>query len=76
MDDKVLRKMVVELLRGGSALVSPEAALKQVNPRLAMVTHMAFDEPLIAETLAAIRQQWHGLFAFGAVAFCGRALRA
>lgn len=40
--------------------------IKQVNPRLAMVTHMAYDEPLIPETLAAIRQQWHGLFEFGA----------
>ena len=40
--------------------------IKEVNPRLAMVTHMSFDEPLIPETLAAIRQQWHGLFAFGA----------
>ena len=33
MDDKALRKNIVELLRNGSAHVKPEAALKGVNPQ-------------------------------------------
>jgi uncharacterized damage-inducible protein DinB len=33
MDDKALRKNVVELLRSGSAHVAPEAALADVNPK-------------------------------------------
>jgi hypothetical protein len=40
--------------------------IKQVNPRLAMVTHTSYDETLIPEALAAIRQHWAGLFQFGA----------
>ncbi len=39
---------------------------KQVNPRLAMVTHTAFDEDLLPEILAGIRVHWDGLFQFGA----------
>jgi uncharacterized damage-inducible protein DinB len=34
MDDKALRKNVIEFLRGGSAHVTPEAALQNVNPKL------------------------------------------
>lgn len=34
MDDKTLRKTVVELLRGGSAHLSAEAALRDVSPKL------------------------------------------
>ena len=39
---------------------------KQVNPRVAMVTHTAFDEDLLPEILAGIRVHWDGLFQFGA----------
>ena len=39
---------------------------KQVNPRLAMVTHTAYDEDLLPEILAGIRAHWDGLFQFGA----------
>jgi uncharacterized damage-inducible protein DinB len=34
MNDKALRKNLVELLRGGSAHAGPEAALKDINPKL------------------------------------------
>ena len=34
MDDKALRKTLVEFLRGGSAHVGPQAALKNINPKL------------------------------------------
>ncbi len=40
--------------------------IKQVNPRLGMVTHMDYDENMIPEILAGIRTHWHGLFQFGA----------
>ena len=40
--------------------------IKHVNPRLGMVTHMAFDRDLVSESLAGIRQHWDGLFCFGA----------
>ncbi len=40
--------------------------IKQVNPRMGMVTHMAFDRDLVSESLAGIRQHWDGLFCFGA----------
>ena len=39
---------------------------KQVNPRLAMVTHTAYDEDLLPEIIAGIRVHWDGLFQFGA----------
>ena len=34
MDDKALRKNIVDLLRSGSAHVAPQAALAEVNPKL------------------------------------------
>src|SRR5436853_153234 len=34
MNDKALRKTVIEFVRGGSAHVSSEAALQKVNPKL------------------------------------------
>ena len=34
MDEQTLRKNLVELLRGGSAHITPEAALQNVNPKL------------------------------------------
>ena len=39
---------------------------KQINPRLAMVTHTAYDEDLLPEILAGMRVHWDGLFQFGA----------
>jgi ribonuclease BN (tRNA processing enzyme) len=38
----------------------------QVQPRLAMATHMQYEEEMIPETLAGIRVHWDGLFQFGA----------
>ncbi len=40
--------------------------IKQVNPRLGMVTHFAFDEELLPELMAGVRTHWDGLFQFGA----------
>lgn len=40
--------------------------MKQVNPRIGMVTHIEFEEDLIAETVAGIRAHWDGFLAFGA----------
>jgi len=40
--------------------------MKEVNPRLAMVTHVEYDEDLLGETIAGIRAHWDGLFMFGA----------
>jgi ribonuclease BN (tRNA processing enzyme) len=39
---------------------------KKVQPRLAMVTHMQYEEELIPEIIAGIRVHWDGLFQFGA----------
>lgn len=39
---------------------------KQVQPRLAMVTHTAYDEAIIPEMVADIRTHYKGLFQFGA----------
>ncbi|WP_094555537.1 guanitoxin biosynthesis MBL fold metallo-hydrolase GntH [Synechococcus sp. 1G10] len=39
---------------------------KQVQPRLAMATHLSYDEELIPEILAGVRTHWDGLFQFGA----------
>jgi ribonuclease Z len=38
----------------------------QIQPRLAMLTHMAYDEALIPEILAGIRLHYNGFFQFGA----------
>jgi len=40
--------------------------MKQINPRAGMVTHLAYDEDVVAETIAGIRAHWNGLFLFGA----------
>jgi ribonuclease Z len=40
--------------------------MKEVNPRIGMVTHIEYDEPTITEAVAGIRAHWDGLFAFGA----------
>ena len=39
---------------------------KQVQPRLAMATHLAYDEEMIPEMVAGVRTHWDGLFQFGA----------
>ena len=39
---------------------------KQVQPRLAMATHLAYDEEMVPEMVAGIRTHWDGLFQFGA----------
>ncbi len=39
---------------------------KQIQPRLAMVTHTSYDEELVPEIVAGIRTHWNGLFQFGA----------
>ena len=40
--------------------------IKQVNPRLAMATHFAFDEEVLPELVAGVRAHWDGMFQFGA----------
>jgi ribonuclease BN (tRNA processing enzyme) len=39
---------------------------KEVQPRLAMATHLAYDEELVPEMVAGVRTHWDGLFQFGA----------
>jgi ribonuclease BN (tRNA processing enzyme) len=39
---------------------------RQIQPRIAMATHMQYEEELIPEILAGIRVHWDGLFQFGA----------
>ena len=39
---------------------------KQVQPRLAMATHLAYDEEMVPEMVAGVRTHWDGLFQFGA----------
>ncbi len=39
---------------------------KQVNPRAATATHVAFDEGEVSEIVAGFRVHWPGLFQFGA----------
>ncbi len=39
---------------------------KQIQPRIAMVTHMEYDESLVTEFIAGIHSHWDGMFAFGA----------
>ncbi len=38
----------------------------QVQPRLAMCTHLTYDEAEVPEMIAGIRTHWEGLFQFGA----------
>jgi ribonuclease BN (tRNA processing enzyme) len=39
---------------------------KQVQPRLAMATHVSYDEEFVPEMVAGLRAHWDGLFQFGA----------
>ena len=38
----------------------------EVQPRIAMATHLAYDEEMVPEMVAGIRVHWKGLFQFGA----------
>ena len=40
--------------------------INQVQPRLGMVTHMAYDHEVINEAIAGVRVHWKGLFVLGA----------
>jgi ribonuclease Z len=40
--------------------------MKQVNPRLGMVTHIEYEDDLLNEVSAGIRAHWDGLFLYGA----------
>jgi ribonuclease Z len=40
--------------------------INQVNPRIGMVTHFAYDHELVNECIAGVREHWNGLFCFGA----------
>ncbi len=39
---------------------------QQVQPRLAMATHLAYDNEIIPEMVAGVRTHYNGVFAFGA----------
>lgn len=40
--------------------------MKQVNPRVGMITHIEYEEDLLNEVSAGIRAHWDGLFLYGA----------
>lgn len=40
--------------------------IKQVNPRLGMITHVEYEDDLLNEVSAGIRAHWDGLFLYGA----------
>ena len=40
--------------------------INEVNPRVGMVTHFPFEEDLVGEAIAGIREHWKGLFLWGA----------
>jgi hypothetical protein len=40
--------------------------MKQVNPRIGMVTHIEYEDDLLNEVSAGIRAHWDGLFLYGA----------
>lgn len=40
--------------------------MKQINPRVGMVTHIEYEEDLLNEVSAGIRAHWDGLFLYGA----------
>jgi ribonuclease Z len=40
--------------------------INQVQPRLGMVTHMAYDHEVVNEAIAGVRVHWKGLFVLGA----------
>ena len=53
----------------GEALIEAYAAgylYNQVKPRMAMATHVSYDDYMIPELVAEVRTHWSGPFAFGA----------
>jgi hypothetical protein len=40
--------------------------INEVNPRVGMVTHFPYEEDLVGEAIAGIREHWKGLFLWGA----------
>lgn len=40
--------------------------MKEINPRVGMVTHIEYDEDLLNEISAGVRTHWDGLFLYGA----------
>ena len=40
--------------------------MKEVNPRVGMVTHIEYEDDLLNEVSAGIRAHWDGLFLYGA----------
>lgn len=40
--------------------------MKQINPRLGMVTHLEYEDDLLNEVIAGVRVHWDGFFMFGA----------
>jgi len=40
--------------------------INEVNPRLGMVTHFPYEDDLVGEAIAGIREHWKGLFIWGA----------
>lgn len=40
--------------------------MKQVNPRVGMITHIEYEDDLLNEVSAGIRAHWDGLFLYGA----------
>ena len=38
----------------------------QVQPRIAMITHMEYEQDIVNEVTAGVREHYDGLFAFGA----------
>ena len=39
--------------------------MKQINPRVGAICHFLWDQEMLGETLAGIREHWKGLFQFG-----------
>jgi hypothetical protein len=40
--------------------------MKEINPRVGMVTHIEYEEDLLNEISAGVRAHWDGLFLYGA----------
>ena len=39
--------------------------MKQINPRVGAICHFLWDQEMLGETLAGVREHWKGLFQFG-----------
>jgi len=63
----ILGTVIIDGAAGGHTVHYAAGYLfEQVKPRIAMATHMQYEEELIPEMLAGIRVHWDGLFQFGA----------